>query len=143
MAKAIWSTSRRNGRELSVIILDLDHFKSINDRHGHAAGDAALVATARALAHSARQGDIVARWGGEEFLFLLPETKLEAAIAMAERLKEAISQIRVPSASEEIALTASFGVAQKSGHENLEELISEADALLYQAKQAGRNRISA
>ena len=143
MAKAIWSTSRRNGRELSIIILDLDHFKSINDRHGHAAGDAALVATARALAHSARQGDIVARWGGEEFLFLLPETKLEAAIAMAERLKEAISQIRVPSASEEVVLTASFGVAQKSGHENLEELISEADARLYQAKQAGRNRISA
>ncbi len=143
MAQAIWSTSRRNGRELSVIMLDLDHFKSINDRHGHAAGDAVLVATARVLTHSARQGDIVARWGGEEFLFLLPETKLDAAIAMAERLKEAISQIRVPSGGEEVILSASFGVAQKSGHENLEALISEADALLYRAKQAGRNRISA
>ncbi|MBI1173645.1 MAG: diguanylate cyclase [Sideroxydans sp.] len=141
-ALPIWSTSRRNGRDLSVIMLDLDHFKSINDQYGHAAGDLALVATAKVLASSAREGDIVARWGGEEFLFLLPETRLEAANALAERLQKAILCIRVPVGNAEISLTASFGVADSTNQDSLESLISKADACLYQSKKNGRNRIS-
>lgn len=142
-AQLVWNMTQRNQRELAVIILDIDHFKSINDRYGHAAGDAALVAISEVLSASARDEDVVARWGGEEFLLLLPETRLESALVMAERLKKAIQEIRVPSQGGEIAFTASFGVAHKAGHENLNELISEADRYLYQSKEGGRNRISA
>lgn len=141
-AHSVWSTAQRSERDLSVIILDIDHFKSINDRHGHAAGDSALVAIGNVLTGSARDGDIVARWGGEEFLLLLPETRLEAAITMAERLREAISEIRLPSRDAEITFTASFGVAHIAEHETLGALISEADNYLYQSKEKGRDSIS-
>jgi len=141
-AQPAWSTAQRNQRELSMIVLDLDHFKSINDRHGHAMGDKALVITAGILADSARDGDIVARWGGEEFLLLLPETKLEAALVMAERLQKLIAEIRLPSPDGEIMFTASFGVAHRTRHENLDSLIADADGQLYRAKEKGRNRIS-
>jgi diguanylate cyclase (GGDEF)-like protein len=141
-AQQVWSTAQRNQRDLSVIILDLDHFKSINDRHGHAMGDKALIVTAGILADSARDGDIAVRWGGEEFLLLLPETKLGAALVMAERLQKLISEIRLPARDGEITFTASFGVAHKARHENLDSLIAEADSLLYRSKEEGRNRIS-
>ncbi|MDP3678049.1 MAG: diguanylate cyclase, partial [Methylotenera sp.] len=141
-AQPIWSTAQRSERDLSVIILDIDHFKSINDRYGHAAGDAALVAIGKVLVDSARDGDIVARWGGEEFLLLLPETRLEAALIMAERLRTAISEIRLPSRDTEIVFTASFGVAHIAKHETLDALISEADNYLYQSKEKGRDSIS-
>jgi diguanylate cyclase (GGDEF)-like protein len=137
-----WSTAQRNQRDLSAILLDLDHFKSINDQHGHAMGDQALMATARVLADSAREGDIVSRWGGEEFLLLLPETRLEAALIMAERLQKRIAAIQLQSREGEIRMTASFGVAQKDLHENLDSLIADADRHLYRAKAGGRNRIS-
>lgn len=141
-AQLVWSMAQRTKRELSVIILDIDHFKSINDNYGHAAGDAALVVVSKVLSDSARDVDVVARWGGEEFLILLPETRLKSALVMAERLKNAIENIRVPVQGAEISFTASFGVAHKASHENLDELISEADAYLYQSKTNGRNRIS-
>lgn len=141
-AQLVWNMAQRSQRELSVIILDIDHFKSINDRYGHAAGDTALVAVSEVLSVSARDEDVVARWGGEEFLILLPETGLESALVMAERLKQAIQEIRVPACNAEITFTASFGVAHKAEHENLNELISEADRYLYQSKEGGRNRIS-
>lgn len=137
----VWSMGQRTQRELSVIILDLDHFKSINDRYGHAVGDAALVAVSKVLSDSARDVDVVARWGGEEFLLLLPETRLASALVMAERLRNAIENIRVPVQGAEISFTASFGVAHKADHQNLDELISEADRYLYMAKESGRNRI--
>ncbi|OIR06568.1 phytochrome-like protein cph2 [mine drainage metagenome] len=138
----IWSIAQRSKRDLSLIILDIDHFKSINDRYGHAAGDLALVAVSKLLADSARDGDVVARWGGEEFLILLSETKLEAAIIMAERLRVAISEINLPSGNNHITLTASFGVAYMDQHATLDALISEADGYLYQSKAKGRNLIS-
>lgn len=141
-AQSIWSTTQRSERDLSVIILDIDHFKSVNDRHGHATGDDALVAISKVLADSARDGDIVARWGGEEFLLLLPETKLEAALIVAERLRMAISEIRLLSRDAEIVFTASFGVAHIAKHETLDALISEADNYLYQSKEKGRDSIS-
>ncbi|MEK6663032.1 MAG: diguanylate cyclase [Pseudomonadota bacterium] len=142
MAQPIWSTAQRNARDVSLIMLDVDHFKSINDRFGHAMGDAALVAITKVLAKVVREGDIVARWGGEEFLILLPETNLESAVALAERLQNAISEIRLPSGSKEITFTASFGVAHKNKHANLENVISEADNFLYQSKNTGRNKIT-
>lgn len=141
-AQLIWSMAERNQRDLSIIILDIDHFKAINDRYGHASGDAALVAVSDVLAASARDEDVVARWGGEEFLLLLPETRLESALVMAERLQKAIQEIRVPMPAGDITLTASFGVAHKAGHESLNALVSEADRYMYQSKESGRNRIS-
>lgn len=142
MAQPIWSTAHRNNRSLSMIMLDIDNFKAINDLHGHAMGDASLVATGKLLANAVRDGDIVARWGGEEFLLLLPETKLDAAIALAERLQNTIPECRLPSRNGEITFTASFGVAHKTDQESLDSLIREADNFLYQSKKNGRNRIS-
>lgn len=140
-AQPVWSMAQRTRRELSVILLDIDHFKAINDRFGHAAGDAALVAVSKVLSDSARDVDIVARWGGEEFLILLPETRLASALVMAERLRQAIAQVRVPCDGGAISLTASFGVTHKAQHQNIDELISEADHYLYLAKKSGRNRV--
>jgi len=135
----IWANGRRRGGDLSVIMLDLDHFKSINDFHGHAAGDCALVAAARVLAGAVRDGDLVARWGGEEFMLLLPETRPEAALALAERLRRALAAMRVRIGEAELSVTGSFGVAHRGAHESLERLISQADKHLYQAKRDGRD----
>jgi diguanylate cyclase (GGDEF)-like protein len=141
MAEPIWERAESNARPLSLVIFDLDHFKSINDSYGHSTGDAVLIAVAKVLVHEIRNGDIIARWGGEEFLLLLPDTEQAAAIALAERLRNAIAEIRVPVGDIEIALTASSGVANKARHSSLNELITEADDLLYRAKREGRNRV--
>lgn len=139
----IWSTARRKGRDAAVIALDIDLFKQINDSHGHEHGDETLTAVAAALSRSIRQGDVLARWGGEEFIVFMPETSLKEAVALAERLRAAIAQIRVPHAQGETAITASFGVAQKDAdHATLDALISAADGYLYQSKQKGRDRVS-
>lgn len=143
IAKPVWSTALRNMRDISVIELDIDRFKQINDTHGHACGDDVLVAVADILAKSARDGDVLARWGGEEFIMLLPETNLDAAIALAERLRVAISGIRLQYRGEDISFTASFGVVQRTAQcMSMEALISTADQYLYQSKREGRNRVS-
>ena len=143
VTKPIWGNALRNRRDVSVILFDIDKFKTINDNYGHAAGDEVLVAIASMLAQSAREGDVVARWGGEEFILFLPETNLDAAIAMAERLRVAISEKRMMHAKGEISFTASFGVAQRSEScASIEELTSVADKCLYQSKHEGRNRVS-
>lgn len=142
-ATAIWQLSARHERHVAVILLDIDHFKRINDTHGHARGDEVLVETARVLMDSIRQEDLVVRWGGEEFLLLLPETGLKEAVAMAERLRAEIAAIRLGGMQDETGFTASFGVAQRDAqHPTLETLISGADRYLYQSKQAGRNCVS-
>lgn len=142
-AQPIWNISQRRQHPLSVILLDIDCFKGINDRHGHAYGDQVLMAVAKALHTTIRNQDIAARWGGEEFILLLPETGLEEAAALAERLRLAIEGIRLPHDEDIITVTASFGVAERrSEHATLDSLISTADKYLYQAKAAGRNRIS-
>jgi two-component system, sensor histidine kinase LadS len=139
----VWQLALRRQRNLSVILLDIDQFKRINDTHGHACGDEALVATARAIMNTIRQQDVAARWGGEEFILLLPETDLEEAAALAERLRGAIAAVRIPHAGQEIAFTASIGVAQREDHHStLATLISTADHYLYQAKETGRNKVS-
>lgn len=142
-ADPVWSTALRKGRDAAVISIDIDHFKLINDSHGHIHGDEALIAVAHVLKRSIRLGDILARWGGEEFIVFMPETSLEEAAAMAERLRAATADIRIRHASGYTVLTASLGVAQKgSGHDTLDMLISAADNAMYTSKQQGRNQVS-
>jgi len=139
----IWSTASRKGRDAAIISIDIDLFKQINDTYGHVHGDETLIAVATALSRSIRLGDVLARWGGEEFIVFMPETNLPEAVALAERLRAAVAQIRVPHAKGETAITASFGVAQKDAdHATLDALISAADDYLYQSKQQGRDRVS-
>ncbi|WP_066185021.1 MULTISPECIES: diguanylate cyclase [unclassified Guyparkeria] len=138
----IWQLAERHERNLSVALLDLDHFKRINDRYGHACGDEVLKAIAQILKRSVRVNDKVARWGGEEIILLLPETGLDEAVQLAERLREKIEAARIDCLGGRIQVTASFGVSTRStAHQNIEQLISEADRYLYEAKEAGRNRV--
>jgi two-component system, sensor histidine kinase LadS len=142
--RSLWSQAIRHGHPSAVMLLDLDLFKPINDVHGHAHGDEVLKALANILRQSIRQGDILARWGGEEFIVFLPETRMQEAMALAERLREAIAGIRIPRETGETAVTASFGIAQlESRHITLDALIASADECLYQSKQKGRNRVTA
>lgn len=139
-----WYTGLRNDRNMSVIVLDIDRFKNINDSHGHALGDQVLIQTAKTIAKSERRGDISARWGGEEFIIFLPETHLNDAVSAAERLRKKISRINLQHKGEKVSFTASFGVAHRDLKDiGLDELISIADAQLYLAKELGRNRVCA
>ena len=140
-ARAAWSVAVRSERAMSIILLDLDHFKQINDTHGHDVGDQALVVCANLLASAGRAGDVVGRWGGEEFILLLPDTDLDQACAFAERLRLAMADQRIETAKGPIQVTASFGVAQREEFTQLESLIRHADQALYQAKRTGRNRV--
>lgn len=140
---APWSTAIRNQREVSVMLLDIDLFKEVNDTFGHPFGDQVLVAIAQKLKKSIRQGDVLARWGGEEFIVFMPETNPQEATLLAERLRTEIASIRLAHAKGEITVTASFGVAQRaSQHVTLDALIASADQFLYQSKQQGRNRVT-
>ena len=139
----LWAHAIRHAHVSSVMLLDIDHFKQVNDVHGHAQGDDVLMALANILRHSVRQGDVLARWGGEEFIVFLPETDQHAAIALAERLRAEIAASRIPHETGAIAVTASFGIAQKRDcHATLDALIAAADECLYQSKQQGRNRVT-
>ena len=138
----IWNIELRHNHNLSVVLLDLDYFKRINDAHGHACGDELLVAVANLLKNSVRDQDVIARWGGEEFILLLPETDLAEAVGLAERLRNAIAGMRLKRDGAEIGITASFGVAQREANQrSLDALISTADDYLYRAKDLGRNRV--
>ncbi|MFZ5628727.1 MAG: GGDEF domain-containing protein [Spirochaetota bacterium] len=130
---------------ISCIMIDIDHFKKINDTLGHHAGDAVLVQTAGLLLASARQYDEVGRYGGEEFAVLLPETTLEVATQVAERLREKIAAQSITVDGKKVSVTASFGVAcfPGEGVETINDLLKAADAALYRAKHAGRNRVVA
>jgi diguanylate cyclase (GGDEF)-like protein len=121
-----------------VILLDIDRFKEINDKYGHAKGDRVLKATADLLRKTIRNADSAGRWGGEEFLVVCPETDLAGAGALAEKLRMAFADTQFP---EGIHRTASFGVAVFQG-EGVEELVGRADDALYAAKEAGRNRVA-
>ena len=124
---------------LSVVMLDIDHFKNVNDTWGHQAGDRVLVAFSRLLAESARNCDIVGRYGGEEFLVILPETDLEAASVFGNRLRERFGEMQFDE-DEDLSVTVSGGVAEWKGGGHL-MLVKQADHLLYRAKANGRNRI--
>ncbi len=144
VATPIWSIAVRHGHDLSVILMDLDHFKRINDRYGHTCGDEVLVATAKALKSAMRDQDVLARWGGEEFILLLPETGLEEAGVLAERLRGVIAGVRIRWQGADITITASFGVAERAAkHRDIDAVISAADKNLYRSKNDGRDRVVA
>jgi diguanylate cyclase (GGDEF)-like protein len=132
---------RRDKKPVSVLLLDLDHFKRINDSHGHEAGDRLLCAFATTVSEMIRPGDLVARYGGEEFCVLLPGVPLADAQAVAERLREGFANLRLRSEEAVYGTTVSIGVAQFLGGEMIDEAVSRADRALYQAKHRGRNRV--
>jgi diguanylate cyclase len=135
--------TRRYQEPLSLVMLDVDHFKRINDTHSHAAGDAALRAVADVLKKSVRAIDVPGRWGGEEFALALPQTGLEEALKLAERVRLTLEAERVKTSSVVLALTASFGVASADSSSTVESLVAGADAAMYRAKEQGRNRVVA
>jgi len=134
--------SRRLATPFSVLLLDLDHFKQVNDVHGHSAGDLVLQAVAAALRQGVRPYDLCCRYGGEEFLVILPETALEDAAGIAERLRRDIENLKITAAKETaLQITASIGAAALLGHETIDQLIARADEAMYNAKSTGRNRV--
>ena len=133
---------RSNGRPLSLLMIDVDHFKRFNDAHGHWAGDEVLVRLAVLMRTSARETDAPCRYGGEEFVLLLPNTRLDVAGRVAERLRREFEVQRFDVGAESTAqATISIGVAQLESGEDPEELVKRADAALYRAKGQGRNRV--
>jgi diguanylate cyclase (GGDEF)-like protein len=135
--------ARRRNTPLALLLLDLDYFKAINDRHGHNGGDAALTAAAACLTANLRHVDLVARIGGEEFVALLPNSELDQALTTAERLRIQIEVLTVEHLRLAIPLTASFGATQlQPGDTAIDDLLRRADQALYQAKNQGRNRVA-
>ena len=131
----------RHHRPLSVLMLDIDVFKKVNDTYGHGVGDQVLAGMARVCRQSIRSTDLLARFGGEEFSLLFPETPAEDAKILAERLCRDISAFVFEAAGQTFSITASLGISECSGEgDSLESLLERSDAALYQAKKAGRNR---
>jgi len=131
-------TMQKRENAMALVMLDLDHFKSINDDFGHNKGDEVLIATSRLILQCQRQTDVVCRWGGEEFLILLPSANVEQAIKIADHLRERIKELDL---IEGRALTASFGVTLVSPDDSLESLVGRADSALYEAKKNGRDQV--
>jgi len=142
LSNPVWNATKRQNRSISIIMLDIDHFKLINDQYGHEAGDRVLIEMSRLLMQYGRGGDVLARWGGEEFVMLLPETNLSQASLFAERIRISISAMPLPAKCGITRISASFGVAERIKHHDLEDLIRAADTQLYIAKHGGRNQVS-
>ena len=144
--EVLQARTRRYGHSYAVALCDVDRFKLYNDHYGHLAGDAVLQRVAEAIAGQRRSGDTAYRYGGEEFLVILPEQSLESAILAADRLRHAVEELRIPHEGNEPAgiVTLSVGVAAISdGYPaDADELLKQADAALYRAKEAGRNRVA-
>jgi len=133
---------KRYGSEASLVMLDIDHFKPINDTHGHPAGDQVIRKISALIKHNLRQPDLAGRYGGEEFAVILPETNLEGARCFAERLRESVEKTRIDCGSVELAVTISLGVATlASAHASADHWLEAADRALYKAKESGRNRV--
>ena len=133
-----FSQAGRGKVPFSLIMFDIDHFKKVNDRFGHSVGDKVLQHLCRLIRGLIRQGDLLIRWGGEEFLLLLPATQIEAAGPFAERIRLEVEQEKFPTVG---TITISLGVAQLQNGENIDTLIKRVDSSLYRAKQEGRNRV--
>jgi diguanylate cyclase (GGDEF)-like protein len=143
LAQAIAREERQGGR-FSLLLLDVDHFKKLNDTYGHPAGDAALKHAARIVEGHLRKGDLSARYGGEEFVAILPGADEAGAVQLAERVRKALQKGQIVFEGARIGVTASFGVAVWPGDgKAAETLLAAADRALYAAKQGGRNRVSA
>ena len=144
LAENQFTLAQRYDYQLAIMMLDVDHFKSVNDRYGHLAGDSVLQAVAQKCQSHMRSTDIFARYGGEEFIFLLPEQTEVGAMELAERLRQLLEQAEVKFEAWNLKVTASFGLAliQKESGLTLEQMIDRADQALYQSKRAGRNRVT-
>jgi len=133
----------RYGRPLSAIMLDIDRFKRANDTYGHTVGDHLLQEVAQSFRQELRRVDVVGRYGGDEFVVMLPENDLDAARQVAERLRKSIARRQIATPKGSAKITASLGVAAVDCEEtSLEQLLARADQALYAAKQSGRNRVS-
>ncbi|HEY4080638.1 MAG TPA: diguanylate cyclase [Burkholderiaceae bacterium] len=132
----------RGGHGYCLALIDLDHFKQINDRFGHAAGDCALREFARVGLGVIRGADVLARWGGEEFVLMLAETRMPAALAGVERLREAVFALDAQHAGQQLKITFSAGLTESRPRETLGQTLERADKLLYRAKADGRNRVT-
>lgn len=132
--------ARRNGSSTALLMIDLDHFKAINDRHGHLVGDQVLVQVAKLLRSSVRQSDCLGRWGGEEFVVLCPDTGREGAIRVAEKIRRVIEETEF---TKGLRLSVSIGVATAASAASPAALLEQADENLYIAKAGGRNQVSA
>lgn len=135
-----FSRAHRHQRAASIVLADLDNFKVINDTYGYNTGDDVLVEVARVLRGCVRSEDICARWGGEEFLILLPETPLDGALAVAHKIRESVAMSLFSANRSGISLTVSLGVCEYHPDQNMLESIKRADVALQQAKHAGKNR---
>lgn len=133
--------ARRYGRPLSIAMLDIDHFKQVNDEHGHELGDDVLIEVSRVMDAQIRDQDLCGRWGGEEFLILLPETPLDAAYQVLDRVRIAIAALNMRVGEDSVAVTASIGVAAFQPDETYSDTINQADTALLTAKRSGRNRL--
>jgi two-component system, cell cycle response regulator len=140
----IWDEARLSQQPLAALMLDIDHFKVVNDEHGHDVGDIILQEFAGILRLFCRRSDIICRFGGEEFLIILPDTRLSTAIQVAERIRSTLANRSMVASGLALCLTVSIGVAEKKpAQANVEALIKAADQALYQAKRTGRNRVEA
>ncbi len=138
-----WARIQRHGGSLAFIMADLDHFKRINDTYGHSLGDKVLQEVSQAIVSRCREVDLPARYGGEEFAVIVPDETAEGATILAEGCRQAIAETKVTVRGEEVRVTASFGVADAVNESSVETIIAAADDALYQAKQAGRNQVTA
>ncbi|SFN57732.1 diguanylate cyclase (GGDEF) domain-containing protein [Formivibrio citricus] len=139
-----WARSVRHGYPLSILTVDIDHFKHFNDQHGHQTGDVALVQVSKSAQAALRTNDIWCRYGGEEFIALLPNTTMDKAMAVAERLRRSVENTTILSPRGSLSVSVSIGVAERSSkHSSLSEVLAISDAALYKAKATGRNRVIA
>ncbi|MBI3513630.1 MAG: GGDEF domain-containing protein [Proteobacteria bacterium] len=141
MSSKAEARARRHGKATSLLMIDIDHFKRINDTYGHPAGDQVIKALADTAAKMMRPTDILARYGGEEFVVTLPETDADVATRVAERLRAMLEQLVVPADGREVRFTISVGVATFLTGVPLDQAMARADQALYRAKQGGRNRV--
>ncbi len=140
-AEAEIARFKRSKKPFSILFGDIDFFKSVNDEHGHAAGDDVLVHISKILSSEKREVDQVARWGGEEFLILLPETSLQGGVLHGNKIRELVSEKPISHEGQGIHVTMSFGLSEYNGEISLEKSIDLADQRLYLAKNSGRNKV--
>jgi diguanylate cyclase (GGDEF)-like protein len=129
---------KRSKAPLCLLMLDIDHFKEVNDTWGHSIGDQVLKELVQTIVKNLREADILTRWGGEEFIVLTPDTDRQGGLALAERLREAVSEHAFPKVG---SVTISLGLAQHEEEDTADSLISRADRQMYRAKDKGRNRV--
>lgn len=131
----------RNQSIFTLIFVDIDHFKKFNDSHGHSCGDYVLSETASLMKKNLRKGDVLARWGGEEFLIMLPDTDINGARIMAEKIRKAVAGNPFHLAGKSFSVTMTFGIAQHEIGSSIENSLKKADSALYEGKATGRNRV--